>query len=123
MTAAWADEPRRHRWTGHDEHCSPSIRCRIIALEGETSPSRSRSIPRGMEQVLSNLIGNAITTCSPDTPVEVSGDVGETSACRGQEPRAVIRRQSPCCSRRSPRGAVVDPQPRDPRGLWLGLLS
>ncbi len=36
--------------------------------------------PARMEQVLSNLIGNAIMHGSPDTPVEVSVDVGETEA-------------------------------------------
>jgi len=52
---------------------------RVITLDAR-SPAPFEMDPARMEQVLSNLIGNAIMHGSPDTPVEVSVDVGETEA-------------------------------------------
>jgi signal transduction histidine kinase len=52
---------------------------RVIGLEVR-NPEPFEMDPARMEQVLSNLIGNAITHGAQDTPVEVTVDVGATEA-------------------------------------------
>lgn len=96
---------------------------RVIALEVR-SPEPLEVDPARMEQVLSNLIGNAITHGSPDTPVEVSVDVGATEALLAVKNRGPVIPPEQIASLFQPftQGAAVDPQTTArPRGLGLGL--
>jgi signal transduction histidine kinase len=99
---------------------------RVIALEVR-SPEPFELDPARMEQVLSNLIGNAITHGSSDTPVEVSVDVCETEALLAVRNRGPVIPSEQIASLFRPftQGSVQDAdtdRPRDrPRGLGLGL--
>jgi signal transduction histidine kinase len=96
---------------------------RVIALEVR-SPEPLEVDPARIEQVLSNLIGNAITHGSPDTPVEVFVDVGATEALLAVKNRGPVIPPEQIASLFQPftQGATVDPQTTArPRGLGLGL--
>jgi signal transduction histidine kinase len=95
---------------------------RVIALDVR-SPERLEVDPARMEQVLSNLIANAIAHGSPDTPVEVSVDMYETEALLAVRNRGPVIPPEQIASLFQPftQGAVADPQAQRPRGLGLGL--
>jgi signal transduction histidine kinase len=79
--------------------------------------------PARMEQVLSNLIGNAIMHGSRETPVEVSLDVGETEALLEVRNRGPVIPADQIASLFQPftQGASAGNDTERPRGLGLGL--
>jgi len=96
---------------------------RVIALDVR-SPEPLEVDPARMEQVLSNLIGNAIAHGSPDTPVEVSLDVRETEAVLAVKNRGPVIPPEQIASLFQPftqGGAAAAAQAQRPRGLGLGL--
>jgi len=95
---------------------------RVIALDVR-SPEPVEVDPARMEQVLSNLIGNALTHGAPDTPVEVSVDVSGSEAVLAVRNRGPVIPPEQVASLFQPftQGVAVDPQTARPRGLGLGL--
>jgi sigma-B regulation protein RsbU (phosphoserine phosphatase) len=95
---------------------------RVIALEVR-SPEPFEMDPARIEQVLSNLIGNAITHGSADTPVEVAVDVCETEALLSVKNRGPVIPAEQITSLFQPftQGGARLAQTERPRGLGLGL--
>jgi signal transduction histidine kinase len=95
---------------------------RVIALDANGSVPFEMD-PARMEQVLSNLIANAITHGSPETPVEVSVDVGETEALLEVRNRGPVIPADQIASLFQPftQGASTASETQRPRGLGLGL--
>jgi len=95
---------------------------RVIALEVR-SPEPVEMDPARIEQVLSNLIGNAITHGAADTPVEVAVDVGETEALLSVKNQGPVIPAEQITSLFQPfiQGAADGPPTERPRGLGLGL--
>jgi signal transduction histidine kinase len=95
---------------------------RVIALEVR-SGERFEMDPARMEQVLCNLIGNAISHGSSDTPVEVSVEVCETEALLAVRNRGPVIPPEQMASLFQPftQGAAAVGHPGRPRGLGLGL--
>jgi sigma-B regulation protein RsbU (phosphoserine phosphatase) len=80
--------------------------------------------PTRVEQVLSNLIGNAIAHGSPETPIEVCVDAREDEALLAVKNRGPVIPQEHMAMLFQPftRGPVNDPVQTRPRGLGLGLF-
>jgi phosphoserine phosphatase RsbU/P len=96
---------------------------RVIALEARSSVPFEMD-PARMEQVLSNLIGNAIMHGSRETPVEVSVDVSETEALLEVRNRGPVIPADQIASLFQPFTQGVSAGGTDagrPRGLGLGL--
>jgi signal transduction histidine kinase len=94
---------------------------RMIALEARSQAS-FRLDPVRIEQVLSNLIGNALTHGAPDAPVEVGVDVGEDEAVLTVRNRGPVIPAERVASLFQPFFQdAPHPDPRRPRGLGLGL--
>jgi signal transduction histidine kinase len=95
---------------------------RVIALDVRSSEPLEVD-PARMEQVLSNLIGNAIAHGSPDTPVEVSVDVREGEAILAVKNRGPVIPPEQIASLFQPftQGVAAAAQEKRPRGLGLGL--
>jgi len=95
---------------------------RVIALEVR-SPEPFELDPARMEQVLSNLIGNAIVHGAHDAPVEVSIDVCETEALLAVKNRGPVIPPEQVASLFRPftRGGDDAGEREHPRGLGLGL--
>jgi signal transduction histidine kinase len=103
---------------------------RVIALDVR-GPTRFELDPARMEQVLSNLIGNAIMHGAPDTPIEVSIDVRAEEALLAVKNRGPVIPLERVASLFEPftRGSAdadaaagqVDGENDRPRGLGLGL--
>ena len=95
---------------------------RVIALEVR-SPEPFELDPARIEQVLSNLIGNAIMHGARDTRVDVSIDVCETEALLSVKNRGPVIPSDQIASLFQPftQGAAEDQDNDRPRGLGLGL--
>jgi signal transduction histidine kinase len=95
---------------------------RVIDLDVRTSEPLELD-PARMEQVLSNLIGNAIMHGSRDTPVEVSVEVCETEALLAVTNRGPVIPPEQIASLFQPftRGSAEDQDRERPPGLGLGL--
>jgi sigma-B regulation protein RsbU (phosphoserine phosphatase) len=96
---------------------------RVIALDVR-NPEPFEMDPARIEQVLSNLIGNAIAHGSADTPVEVSIDVREAEALLAVRNRGPVIPADQIAWLFQPftQGTAGDPTPTTrPRGLGLGL--
>ncbi|HET6147877.1 MAG TPA: HAMP domain-containing sensor histidine kinase [Polyangia bacterium] len=95
---------------------------RVIALEVR-SPEPCELDPARMEQVLSNLIGNALTHGARDAPVEVSVDVCGNEALLAVRNRGPVIPPEQMASLFQPftQGAGESPDQDRPRGLGLGL--
>jgi signal transduction histidine kinase len=104
---------------------------RVIVLDLR-SPLPFELDPARMEQVLSNLIGNAIVHGAHDAPIEVAIDVCETEALLSVKNRgpAIPPEQIASLFKPFTQGAVVRPlqgpvpggERERPRGLGLGLF-
>jgi len=127
------------RWTGsltaHPVLADPvEIAARVIDELRATHPRRTITLavqsrapfeldPVRIEQVLSNLIANALVHGAADTPVEVSVDV------RADEASLAVRNRGPVIPREQlaslfqpfTKGPAPDPGRAHPRGLGLGL--
>jgi signal transduction histidine kinase len=96
---------------------------RVIALEVR-NPEPFEMDPARIEQVLSNLIGNAIAHGRADTPVEVSIDVREAEALLAVTNRGPVIPSERIASLFQPfiQGTAGDiTTTQRPRGLGLGL--
>ncbi len=95
---------------------------RLIALDARSSAPFEMD-PARMEQVLSNLIGNAIVHGSRETPVEVLVDVGEAEALLEVRNRGPVIPADQIASLFQPftQGASAGTDSARPRGLGLGL--
>jgi signal transduction histidine kinase len=99
---------------------------RVIALDVRSREPFELD-PARMEQVLSNLIGNAIVHGAPDAPVEVSVDVGEAEALLTVKNRGPVIPPEQIQSLFQPftqgghDAARVGTDHERPRGLGLGL--
>jgi phosphoserine phosphatase RsbU/P len=80
--------------------------------------------PARVEQVLSNLIANAIVHGSSDTPIEVCIDVSENEALLAVKNRGPVIPPEDIASLFQPftQGARGEPEQSRPRGLGLGLF-
>ena len=80
--------------------------------------------PARVEQVLSNLIGNALVHGSSETPIEVCIDVREDEALLTVKNRGPVIPPEQIASLFQPftQGTVSDPDQPRPRGLGLGLF-
>ena len=96
---------------------------RVILLEVRTRQPFELD-PARVEQVLSNLIGNAIVHGSSETPIEVCVEVREDEALLTVKNRGPVIPAEPVASLFQPfiQGPRNDPEGSRPRGLGLGLF-